>query len=67
MQGTLIGKTGSAEYYAKGAWVYRRTQNGMVVRYDTVEGFAREWNSGAYGSSWRDTEFGKNLIERFTH
>jgi hypothetical protein len=67
MNGTLIGRTGSAEYFVKGAWVYRRTPNGMVCKYDTVPGFVSEWETGAYGPSWRDTEAGRQIIDRFTH
>jgi hypothetical protein len=28
--------------------------------------FVREWQTGAFGGSWRDTEAGKALIDRFT-
>jgi hypothetical protein len=47
-QQILIGRTGSAEYFLRGMWVYRKTPNGAVCRYDTMEGFALEWDSGAY-------------------
>jgi hypothetical protein len=63
----LIGQTGSAVYTLKGAWVYRRPTNGPEYRYDTAEGFAREWETGAFGGSWRDTPEGKRLIDRFTN
>jgi hypothetical protein len=62
-----IGKTGSAEYFLRGMWVYRRPINGRPYRYDTLEGFAREWDTGAFGGGWRDTPEGTALIERFTH
>jgi hypothetical protein len=66
-QEIVIGRTGSAVYTLHGAWVYRDTGNGRPYRYDTAEGFAKEWQTGAYGLSWRDTEAGRQLIERFTH
>jgi hypothetical protein len=62
-----IGKTGSAEYFLRGAWVYRKTPNGAVYCYDTMEGFAKEWDTGSFGPSWRDTDEGKRLLDRFTH
>jgi hypothetical protein len=61
-----IGRTGSAEYFLKGMWVYRRPINGTPYRYDTAEGFAKEWESGAFGGSWRDTPEGRHLLDRFT-
>lgn len=63
-QAIPIGRTGSATYTLKGAWVYRDTGNGRPYRYDTAEGFAKEWNSGAFGGSWRDTEAGRALLNR---
>ena len=63
---TLIGRTGSAEYYTRGVWIYRKTPNGVVQKYNTAEGFAKEWNSGAFGGSWRDTDAGRTLLDRFT-
>jgi hypothetical protein len=47
----LIGKTGSATYTLKGMWVYRDIGNGRPYRYDTLEGFAQEWDAGAFGGS----------------
>lgn len=65
-QEITIGRTGSAIYTLRGAWVYRDIGNGRpAYRYDTAEGFAKEWNSGAFGGSWRDTPAGKALIDRF--
>ena len=61
----LIGKTGSATYTLRGMWVYRDTGNGRPYRYDSLEDFAREWETGAFGGSWRDTPEGRNLINRF--
>jgi hypothetical protein len=66
VDGTLIGKTGSAEYFVRGAWVYRKSGT-FVQKYDTAEGFVAEWQTGAYGPSWRDTPAGRQLIDRFTH
>jgi hypothetical protein len=63
----VIGRTGSAVYTLRGAWVYRDIGNNRPYRYDTLEGFAKEWDSGALGISWRDTPEGKRLIDRFTH
>lgn len=63
-QETLIGRTGSAEYFLRGMWVYRKT-TAFTQRYDTLEGFVREWDTGAFGGSWRDTPEGKKLIDRF--
>jgi hypothetical protein len=62
-----IGRTGSAVYTLRGTWVYRDTGNNRPYRYDTLEGFAREWSTGAFGVSWRDTPEGKRLIDRFTN
>jgi hypothetical protein len=45
-----IGRTGSAEYRLKGAWVYRRTRS-LTQRYDTLEGFVTEMLTGALGGS----------------
>ncbi len=59
-----IGRTGSAEYTLRGMWIYRSVA-GRTYRYDTAEGFAREWHTGAYGGSWRDTPEGKALLDRF--
>jgi hypothetical protein len=66
-QEITIGRTGSAEYTLKGIWVYRCPVNATAYRYDTIEGFARQWDTGAFGGSWRDTPEGKRLIDRFTH
>jgi hypothetical protein len=63
---TTIGHTGGATYTLRGVWVYRHTGTGRPYRYDTAEGFVREWQTGAFGGSWRDTEAGKALIDRFT-
>ena len=60
-----IGRTGSAQYTLRGMWIYR-TIAGRTYRYDTAEGFAKEWNTGAFGGSWRDTDAGKALLDRFT-
>jgi hypothetical protein len=65
-QSVVIGRTGSAVYTVRGAWVYRHLPNGAVYKYDTAEGFAREWETGAFGGSWRDTEEGRRLLDRFT-
>lgn len=59
-----IGRTGSAEYLLKGAWVYRRTPK-YTQRYDTLEGFVSELLTGALGCSWRETPQGRTLIDRF--
>ena len=66
-QQIVIGRTGSAVYTLKGAWIYRDTGNGRPYRYDTAEGFVSEWESGAFGPSWRDTEAGRQIIDRFSH
>jgi hypothetical protein len=66
-QEIVIGRTGSAVYTLRGAWVYRDTGTSRPYRYDTAEGFAREWNSGAFGGSWRDTDAGRALLDRFIH
>jgi hypothetical protein len=63
----VIGRTGSAVYTLRGAWVYRDIGNGRPYRYDTVPSFVEDWETGAYGPSWRDTEAGRALIDRFTH
>ena len=47
--------------------LYRDIGNGRPYRYDTLEGFAREWSTGAFGVSWRDTPEGKRLLDRFTN
>ena len=60
-----IGRTGSASYTLRGMWVYR-TIAGRTYRYDTAEGFALEWETGAYGPSWRDTDAGRALLDRLT-
>lgn len=65
-QEVTIGRTGSATYTLRGAWVYRDTGNGHPYRCDTAEGFAREWQSGAFGGSWRDTDASRALLNRFT-
>jgi|tagenome__1003787_1003787.scaffolds.fasta_scaffold19253855_1 hypothetical protein len=65
-QEIIIGRTGSSVYTLRGMWVYRRPINGQPYRYDTLEGFAREWATGAFGPGWRDTPEGKRLIDRFT-
>jgi hypothetical protein len=62
-----IGRTGSATYTLRGMWVYRDTGTGRPYRYDTADGFAAEWESGAFGPSWRDTEAGRALLDRLTH
>jgi hypothetical protein len=61
----VIGRTGSAVYTIRGAWVYRDVGNGRPYRYDTVPGFVTEWQTGAYGLSWRETPEGTALIDRF--
>jgi hypothetical protein len=61
-----IGKTGSAEYFLKGAWVYRRTP-AYTQRYDTLEGFAQELMVGALGLSWHETPEGQRIIDRFVN
>jgi hypothetical protein len=66
-QDILIGRTGSAQYILRGAWVYRDIGNGRPYRYDTAEGFAKEWDTGAFGLSWRDTPEGKRLLDRLTN
>ena len=64
----LIGRTGSASYYVRGPWVYRDLRNGRpAYRYDTLPGFVEEMLSGALGGSWRETEEGSKLIDRFDH
>lgn len=59
-----IGRTGSAEYLLRGAWVYRRTPS-LTQRYDTLEGFVTEMLTGALGGSWRETDEGRRIIDRF--
>jgi hypothetical protein len=61
-----IGRTGSAEYFLRGAWVYRKV-GVQVYRYDTAPGFVSEWETGAFGPSWRDTQAGRDIIDRFSH
>jgi hypothetical protein len=60
-----IGRTGSAEYFLRGAWVYRKTPT-FTQRYDTLEGFVTEMLTGALGGSWRETPEGTRLMNRFT-
>ncbi len=59
-----IGRTGSAEYLLRGAWVYRRTPS-LTQRYDTLEDFVTEILTGALGDSWRETDEGRRIIDRF--
>lgn len=62
-----IGRTGSAVYTLRGAWVYRDTGNGRPYRYDTLPDFVAEMMTGALGGSWRETPEGTRLIDRFTN
>jgi hypothetical protein len=65
-QAITIGRTGSAVYTMRGAWIYRDTGTGRPYWYDTAEGFAKEWATGAFGGSWRNTDAGRALLDRFT-
>jgi hypothetical protein len=60
----LFGRTGSAEYLLRGAWVYRRT-SAYTRRYDTLEGCVAEMLTGALDGSWRETPAGIRIINRF--
>jgi hypothetical protein len=59
-----IGRTGSAEYLLRDAWVYRRTPS-LTQRYDTSESFMTEMLTGALGDPWRETDEGQRIIDRF--
>ncbi|UEM08236.1 hypothetical protein JL101_036455 (plasmid) [Skermanella rosea] len=59
-----IGRTGTAIYYVGGVWVYRQC-GAHPYRYDTLPDFVRELQTGALGGSWRETEAGTALIDRF--
>lgn len=63
-QDITLGRTGSATYVLRGAWVYRST--GMVTcRYDMLPDFVAEMLTGALGGSWRETPEGSRIIDRF--
>lgn len=64
--GVLIGRTGSCEYWLKGAWVLRRCGH-RVERYDTLPDFAAELEVGALGPGWRETKDGQTALNRFIH
>ena len=50
----------------KGQFAGLSKAGNFVQRYDTAEGFAKEWATGAFGGSWRDTDAGRALLDRFT-
>ncbi|UEM08159.1 hypothetical protein JL101_036305 (plasmid) [Skermanella rosea] len=63
-QEIALGRTGTATYVLRGAWVYR--QAGMVTsRYDMLPDFVAEMMTGALGGSWRETPEGSCIIDRF--
>lgn len=59
-----LGRTGSSEYFLRGAWVYRKV-GAQVYRYDTLPDFVRELQTGAMGGGWRETPEGTREINRF--
>jgi hypothetical protein len=62
----MLGRTGSSEYYVKGAWVYRKVGN-VIYKYDTLPEFTAEILVGALGPGWRETATGSQIIDRFIH
>lgn len=63
-QEIILGRTGTSQYFLRGAWVYRQV-GVQTYRYDTLEGFVSELKTGALGGGWRETPEGTKQINRF--